>query len=176
MREALAVTLFGLVLALTIGAQISDSLRKSISRRPILNIVPSWRFFGPVPAIMDMHLLIRAQSSGCEPGSWQEIPIPPQGRWRALWNPSRLEDKAVHDLANGLSAGSHYLRERISDPARLLQVVQVSQPYMALLSWVMDYAGEPTVSESRQFALIGATGGDGSEPSVIFISRFHMTG
>src|SRR3954447_16959180 len=118
MREAFALSLFGLVLALTIGAQISDSLRKSISRRAVLNIVPSWRFFGPVPAIMDVHLLLRVQSPGCEPGPWQEVQIPSQGRWRALWNPSRLEDKAVHDLANGLSAGSHYLRERISDRAQ----------------------------------------------------------
>jgi hypothetical protein len=173
MREYFAYVVLGTLLFLSFGAQISDRLRKMLSRKVGLNVVPSWRFFGPVPAIKDMHLLFRTQSQYGHHEHWREIPIPPQGRWRAVWNPSRFADKALSDLGNALSAGSHALRQRIPDTARVHQAVQLSQPYLALLSWVMDYAGQPEATELRQFALVGSGADQESQSSVIFVSRFH---
>jgi hypothetical protein len=173
MREYFAYLILGTILSLSVGAQISDRLRKLLSRKVGLNVVPSWRFFGPVPAIMDMHLLFRTESGDGSPGHWREIPIPPQGRWRAVWNPSRLEDKALNDLGNALSAGSHALRQRTPDAEQVQRALQVSQPYLALLAWVMDYAGPPKAPEFRQFALVGSGADQQAESSVIFVSRLH---
>jgi hypothetical protein len=173
MRAYFAALLLGAIFAVSVAAQVSDTVRKNVSRWFALNVVPSWRFFGPTPVISDMHLLFRVQPAGGPPGRWQEIPIPPQGRWRALWNPSRLADKALQDMVNALSAGSHSLHRRIADPTRLDQAVQVSQPYLALLAWVMEYGGQSSTPEQRQFALVGSPGEDGSGHSLIFVSRFH---
>jgi len=175
-RELLAYVVLGTILLLSIGAQFSDRLRKMMSRRFGLNVIPSWRFFGPIPAILDLHLLYRIHREGGPPGRWQEIPIPPQGRLRAVWNPNRLQDKALNDLGNALSAGSHSLRRHTPDDKRLRQAVQVSQPYLALLSWVMDYAGPPVVPELRQFALVGSGADHLTESSVIFLSQLHRAG
>jgi hypothetical protein len=173
MREYFACLILGTIFVLSIGAQISDRLRKAMSRRFGLNVVPSWRFFGPVPAITDMHLLVRTRHEDGEFGHWREIPIPPQGRWRAVWNPNRLEDKALNDLGNAISAGSHALRRRMLDADQVQRALQVSQPYLALLSWVMDYVGPPCAPEFRQFALVGSGADHAVESSVIFVSRLH---
>jgi hypothetical protein len=163
----------GALLILTIGAQISDRFRRALSRRVVLNVVPSWRFFGPVPSILDMHLFFRTQFADGRQGRWQEIPIPPQGRWRAVWNPSRLEDKALNDLGNAVSAGSHTLRRRTTDPMKVQQAIQVSQPYLALLCWIDDYAGSTSDLQFRQFALIGSGADHRAESSVLFVSQLH---
>jgi len=175
MREHLAIVTLGTLFVLSVAAQVSDAVRQSVSRWLLLNVVPSWRFFGPNPMIGDMHLLFRRRSEGGLLGRWEEIWIPPQGRLRALWNPSRLEDKALADMVNAMLAVSHSLKRRISDEARLNQAIQFSQPYLALLAWVMDYGGQPTVREQRQFAVVESRNDGGAGHSLIFLSHFHST-
>jgi hypothetical protein len=171
-----SLAVLGPLLALSVVAQVSTPLRVRLTARPSLRVVPSWRFFGPKPMVADVHLLVREHVDGDRtPARWREIPVPPQRRGRAVWNPSRFADKALHDLSNALVVSCHDLRDRAADEVVFTRAHQVLRPYLGLLTWVTEWSGPGRADERRQFALVSAeresTAAD--QYDVLFISREH---
>lgn len=174
LRGVIAASALGPLFALTVLAQLFESVRTRTSRRVSLRVVPSWHFFGPIPAIADVHLLCRARSQGNDPGPWTEIPIASQQRGRALWNPDRFPDKALHDLTNSLISSCTKLRRQLADIDDYQRGRQLTLPYVALLQWVVDSATQAADGEQRQFAIVRSIGHQGRlVPEVVFVSEFH---
>jgi hypothetical protein len=174
MRGTLAVALLTPILLLSIVAQVSLPAREWFSQKAIFRLIPSWRFFGPTPATSDVHLLVRQRETNLVLGEWFEIPIPGGHVGRALWNPGRFPDKALHDLTQSLVRCCHELRERADDDATYGRARQVLQPYLALLAWVLEATSDLASDSQRQFALVSAPStGDDAEPQVLFVSSFH---
>src|SRR5262249_46275248 len=115
MRAVLAVAVLVPLLGLSVLAQCWTRLRARWGHRFGMRVVPSWRFFGPAPMVAVVHLLMRSRVGRSDPTAWAEVPVPSQQRGRAIWNPSRFADKAVHDLTNSLVAACHDLRDRTDE-------------------------------------------------------------
>jgi hypothetical protein len=133
----------------------------------LLDYLPLWTFFAPNPGTADIRLLYRDRQDNSSNGEWIECCRRPHvSAWRFLWNPHKLEEKAVIDLALLL------LRAEMSfkaDP----DVLMITWPYLVLLSRTIS---EPTRSRrgERQFSILATEGL--TEPRAIrvhFVSRWH---
>jgi acetone carboxylase gamma subunit len=85
-----------------------------------------------------------------------------------LWNPSRFADKALHDMVNSLLDACTFLKESSTAKA-----IQVTQPYLALLAWTMEWDASVTLGNRRQFAIVSSAGDRGRTAEVVFVSDFH---
>ena len=86
-----------------------DRLR-SLDRTGTGVLIPNWRFFAPIPAMDDQHILYRlASEDHARHTEWRTAHVIPQRRFvHAFWFPGRRVDKAVFDVASTLlsNAGS----------------------------------------------------------------------
>src|SRR6266498_683301 len=70
---------------------------------PIGMLIPNWRFFAPIPAQHDFHLLYRVLTPTGEQTPWTNATNATPRAWsHALWFPDRRRDKAVFDLCGQL--------------------------------------------------------------------------
>ena len=67
-----------------------------------------------------------------------------------IWNPARFERKALLDLANGFTKARPIYKE--------IDAIQLSECYLAMLTWVMAQEVSNSLSSARQFAVIMSTG------------------
>lgn len=134
-------------------------------------LLPNWRFFAPMPAVHDHHILFRTSSPGGST-AWEEVwPITPRHWLHTLWFPGRRREKGLFDLFFQI--------------ARLVTHVEMRQlprtaPYRMLCGVVAErvragHAGRE-LPERFQFALVKYSGVDDSEePEYVMVSPWEST-
>src|SRR5438876_11504878 len=88
---------------LTVVCQFSGSWTDWLRRFDVVGLIPSWRFFAPVPATGDFHLLYRDRLPDGSLSQWKELYFSETYRWwHMVWNPNRRGKKALFDLTTEL--------------------------------------------------------------------------
>lgn len=99
--------------------------------RPLWALLPNWSLFAPHPGMTDYYLFYRDQSGSEEPGPWILAHGPEPRKWyHGLWNPNKIQAKAVFDLMQQLEQAT------ASMPAGGEEQVMKSAPYQHLLFFV----------------------------------------
>jgi hypothetical protein len=144
--------------------QTSFSFAKRLKRFDVINFVPRWTFFAPIPGRTDYHLVYRDISEDLlDRTAWIElVPVAERSWWAIVWNPRKRIRKALIDLTQMMSQiGLEY-----PDSNALV----LSLPYLAVLNHVMH---QPRgYLALRQFAVVETTSA-ASEPAIILRSEGH---
>jgi hypothetical protein len=149
-RDSLTIAILGFIFAASVLNQLS--IRRwqiLVARFDPWTFLPFWGFFGPNPAFAGVHLVYREKNAFGWTG-WDEIRIPAASGWQWLWNPTRHERKALHDLLNGLAETA----AQIDDANKVV----LSNCHLALLAWVIAQPRTDPNALCRQFALVQTTG------------------
>lgn len=162
----LAVPVFALHLCITLFGQLPNEGFQRVRSRDYFSLVPTWRFFAPVPARADYQIFMRAFSAECA-SSWHELHVPPPRTLGHLfWAPQHREQKAVFDVVTELMRVFPYVDGDSVNSLpqyRLLEAHIVSEARL-----IEDFATHDTV----QFTILATGGFDLSvDPSILFISR-----
>lgn len=128
-------------------------------------IVPRWNLFAPVPGMHDFRLLVRDQSLDGSLTPWREIQVMPprRGPSTVLWNAGQRRKKALIDVAQELLRAAMRCKHD-------LELVQMSLPYLILLTYVSESSSEFT--RRRQFVVVKTSMRE-PDPEVVFISGLH---
>jgi hypothetical protein len=137
-------------------------------RWDVLGLIPVWTFFAPNPATGDFYVVYRDELRSGTRTIWTETAVPP-GRRRLLasiWNPDRRATKALFDIASALAVT---VRDS-ADP----DAVQLTLPYLALLTFVCSQAAHAPEAVATQFMLLTDHGmNKPSDPAPVFLSHWH---
>lgn len=165
MQWLLVAVLGGWLIASAIN-QLPHRFRPSLSQWDPLGLLPAWSFFAPTPGTSDYRLAIRDIEGSDGWTAWREVEMYAPPIWiRAVWNPGKLETKALFDLV-----GLMLSRNR---PENWNRLVCVSWPYLVLLRRAM---GEPVAprATARQFGILSSTGfGPDRAVAPLFVSATH---
>lgn len=136
-------------------------LRNSIRQHDLFMLIPEWRFFAPMPAQGDFHLLYRDRFHDGGLTYWTEVqPQTKRRRWNIVWNPGKRERKALFDAINELTSHGP-------------KAIEGSFAYLTLLNHVSTIPRSAS-PEYTQFLLMTSYGRDPErEPDVVLISGFH---
>lgn len=155
-------------MALTLMEQLQKGTRVNRRIDPLSAMIPNWRFFGPLPAMHDCHLLYRDELKGGKMTAWREVNIVEERRiGHMVWHPNRRREKVLFDATEEMK--SHISRERD------LRKLQLTVPYLLLLSYVTHSCDHHPESLRTQFLLANGSGYDeeSSEPLLFFASDIH---
>jgi hypothetical protein len=167
---------FARLVALTftgwLGASAVEQLRfpgvQRYRRWDVLGLIPVWTFFAPNPATGDFYVVYRDELNSGALTAWVETATP-RARQRLLasiWNPDRRATKALFDIGSALSV----VARDFADP----EAVQLTLPYLALLTFVCSQAHHTREAVATQFMLLTDHGLDKpSAPVPVFLSRWH---
>ena len=136
----------------------------------LLDYLPLWTFFAPNPGPSDIRLLFHGREAAGRPGPWLECSREPTiNAWRWVWNPQKLEEKSVIDLALLLCRQLRSVQDEAGDP----DTIVLSWPYLVLLAKTM--AQPATAGEAeRQFCLLATQGlVPPRSMQVLYVSRWH---
>lgn len=171
LKGARRVVLYG-TLSVWFSLTLMEQLQKGtkVNRRidPLSAVIPNWRFFGPQPAMHDCHLLYRDELRGGKMTAWREVEVVEERRSSHMfWHPNRRREKVLFDATEEMK--SYAGRERD------LRKLQVTVPYLLLLSYVTRYCNHHPQAIRTQFLLANGPGYDeaGSEPLLFFASDVH---
>jgi hypothetical protein len=150
MREAVTLAILGSLFAASVLNQIPiRPWQVLVARFDPWTFLPFWGFFGPNPAFAGVHLIYRDKNAAGWTG-WDEIEIPGANGWLWLWNPTRHERKALHDLLNGLAQTA----AEVGDQNKVV----LSNCHLALLAWAVAQPRKDPNALCRQFVLVEAIG------------------
>ena len=152
---------------LTVAQQFKKRPRWLTAVDPTNVFVPVSTFFAPNPGIHDTHLLIREQLADGTLTDWAEEGVAEKRTLRhALWHPVRRKEKVLFDVAAELS--QHVKKER------RIEHLQLSTPYLSLLTFATYRCPHPPEAEKVQFMLLTSAGREETEdPRPVFTSAFH---
>lgn len=104
--------LVGLVLVATAFSQNPiRSFDRARKYDPLGVLIPNWRFFAPIPATADYHVLHRFVTAE-GPAEWQEtFPLSDRRLLQAVWAPERRRDKSLFDVTAEIMTGLEGPRE-----------------------------------------------------------------
>jgi hypothetical protein len=150
----------------TVVKQFSSAFLLQLLRHD-LGLIPSWTFFAPNPGRSDVRLVYRDRSNDGISSPWQEsCQKPIRTRWRILWNPEKVKEKALVDLTALLSQSQKQCREQP-------EMIMLMWPYLVLLDKSLSEPRSPGNS-IRQFAILST---EGAEPprsiEALFVSNWH---
>lgn len=134
-------------------------------------VIPDWRFFAPNPGVHDHHLLMRDRTADGEVTGWREISSVEQRTvLHALWHPHRRAEKTVFDATAELLRyiGQHGRITGHADPT-----VQLSVPYLTLLSYVSSRRHHPDAAQTQFVIAISGGFDEDDEPMMVFLSEWH---
>jgi hypothetical protein len=164
-------------LYLLLGAWFAATVVSSEPRRkfeqlrrfdPIGCYLPEWRFFAPRPGEHDIHLLVRDELDDGYVTDWHDAAGHATRRLHHLvWNTSIREQKVVLDCLYGLQNFSTQVEHQP-------ELIQLSLPYLRLLSYASYQMPHHARARRTQFVLVAAKGWDErAEPTVVFLSSQH---
>ena len=99
---------------------------------------------------------------------WVEAIVSPSQRslHASIWNPDRRATKALFDISSGLAL---FVRDSPDSDA-----VQLTLPYLALLTFISNQARHLPDAVATQFMLLTDHGMDKPcEPAPVFLSHWH---
>lgn len=144
--------------------------------QPLHLVLPDWRFFAPDPGVYDQVVLYRTGSGSGPPSGWTAVREPEPRRVRhAVWNPQQRVDKALWDVCAELTRFIDLRRRADVEASVIVRDLQLSVPYLTLLSIVSDRAS-PSSPGCVQFMIALSGGWDPEPPEVAFVSDWHPLG
>jgi hypothetical protein len=127
-------------------------------------LIPEYRFFAPVPAQGDFHLVFRDTYADGTVGRWTEVcRLQPRHFTDALFNPYKRERKAFFDCVISLSD------YRPTEP----KLLAVSTPYLLMLNYVRGLPRTLAVTHI-EFGIVHSGGWCSPRSTdVVFVSGRH---
>lgn len=114
------------------------------------HLIPYGGFFAPGAPASEPLLMLRDSFSNGITSAWTIVPQPPKGHWvQALWNPSKMEQKARVECANWLLSEATAFSKGGGVPASFL----LSEPYILLLQYAVELPRLASPS-AVQFAVV----------------------
>jgi len=159
--------LFGLWLVATAAAQFEGHYKSiQIKRFDILNLLPSWTFFAPVPCLTDFSLIYRDFDCDGTPTRWCDANLIVDRTFISFfWNPRKRKAKCLFDVVQMLVPF-----QKNED----LPILSFS--YLWSLHTCMAYPKEAK-SVYRQFAIVAILrSGDSEKISSVLLSLQHPLG
>ncbi len=170
-REGLA-RLVALGFSMWLGASAIEQLRfpgvQRYRRWDVLDLIPVWTFFAPNPATGDFYVVYRDELRSGTRTIWAGTAVPPARRrlLASIWNPDRRATKALFDIGSALAL----MARDFADP----DAVQLTLPYLALLTFVCSQAAHAPEAVATQFMLLTDHGLDKpADPVPVFLSHWH---
>ncbi len=157
--------LFGIILSLTLLREIKGVSAWLKTHFPLLmQFIPTWSFFAPIPNMLDYHLYYRGVKKSGEMSEWQELTyLSGERPWFAcVWNPSKRFSKGLLDIAHDLLRFSN----QFDNPLHICS----SLPYLHLLNFLNGYV-QDTDLEKIQFTIL--TESRLQAPQLAFLSEMH---
>lgn len=163
MLHYLVVVFFTVWIALTILGN-TKKFEKLLGKSIFIFFLPQYRFFAPIPARGDYHLLYKDYYEDGYATDWTEISLIQERKpWNIIWNPGKRERKALFDVVTDLS--KHVV---MRDP-----IIKLSVPYLLILNFISSIP-RSTSPYATQFLLVLSHGScSGKDPDVFFISDLH---
>lgn len=129
----------------------------------LMQVVPSWSFFAPVPNMHDYHFLYRCFSAEGKVEQWVEVfkPMDTRPLHSFIWNPSKRFHKGFLDIAHDLLRFSSKFDDRAQ--------VCLSLPYLHILSYVSGL--DRIKGKGVQFVIL--TNSRLKDYEVAFLSEVH---
>lgn len=129
--------------------------------------VPNYRFFGPIPVMHDLHILVRDKPTGERVGPWRELDVVRERRpLHTLWAPHRRVEKGLIDVAKEMTA----TRRRSAEATQW----KLAVPYLVLLNIATYGVSHEPDARQTQFAIVRAAEYEPRiEPETLFVSDFH---
>ncbi len=163
--EGAAIAIMLWWLALSAVCQIPCDLTRKLRALDLAGLVPHWTFFAPVPGTCDYYLLYRDELDDGSLTDWRELSLCDSRQpWHLVWNPRKREKKALFDLAVAL------VREIKPD---LLEAIQLSVPYLALLTYVSSVPRTYQARATQFLLMISDEISVGVDPEPVFTSAIH---
>jgi hypothetical protein len=155
--------------AATALVQLEIKVSKRLVRLDTAGVLPSWRFFAPVPGRSDLFLMCRDERDDGSITGWQDVtPWEDRRSFNLVWNPGRRDRKALLDIALVLADA------RAQDVRA--SVIRASVPYLAILNYVSALP-RPDNHVRTQFVIAHRHHGFGDEvPGPTFVSERHALG
>ncbi len=160
-----------LVLALWFLATIVHATQRwplFVHRLGIIGLlIPTWSFFAPNPGVHDYYLLYRDQWHGGGIGVWKQVPgiNLTLGRFAAVWNPGKIERKALFDFVQALTSEA-------PEPGMNFDLIKLSVPYLMMLNYVSNVPRSNHAIATQFMVMRSYSVNDTIEP--FFVSGFHM--
>ena len=133
-------------------------------------IVPQWKFFAQarmdrdLSILDDMHLLVRLDSGGENPGHWRELAwLGKRPVSSALWNPHSRSRLMLGECMQSLA---------LSDSSQQNVVRPTALVYLTLLRHCLEYA-PPGTDQAIQFAIVLSRGHADRSLDLRFLSAWH---
>lgn len=164
MYIVILATLFFLILLSSILREI-PLIRTQMQRVPcLLNIIPTWSFFAPIPGMHDYHLMFRTIEKHGQVTDWQEaLPLKDKKEgYTFFWNPEKKYPKSLMDLVQQLLMSSRAANHESQ--------IYLSIPYLHLLNYV-SAAHFDAAAEKVQFMILSSS--RMSDYRVVFVSSSH---
>ncbi|MEQ1949590.1 MAG: hypothetical protein ABL995_20530 [Bryobacteraceae bacterium] len=157
----------GVWLLLTIATQGTGKVIRWIRQWDVLDVLPMWWFFAPVPGRHDFHLLVRDRHSSASFTMWRELDVvPPRKWWGFLWNPERRQRKAFFDLASELT--------QISTMGLSNQHVEITEAYLTFLNIVCSLPRVHPANETQFLLMVSSFSGvEKPGPEKAIVSSIH---
>ncbi|WBB63095.1 hypothetical protein O7599_11445 [Streptomyces sp. WMMC500] len=154
-------------LGLTAAKQFRKTPRFLTRIDPINTAIPVTTFFAPNPGRSDIHVLGRERLADGSTTQWCEYPMLERRTIRhMLWHPGRRVEKLLPDTVSELT--------QLALDEKRIEVLQLTIPYLALLTFVTHHCPHPPGSRQVQFLVVSSGGFDEEEePRTLFASDFH---
>ncbi|GGO96785.1 hypothetical protein [Wenjunlia tyrosinilytica] len=156
------------MLLLTLAGQHPLQQFTRARRADICSLLPNWRFFAPMPAMCDYHLLYRTVDVGGTASPWCDASgVEDRKPLHLLWFPTRRADKAVFDacqhilpiLEEGFETAAHTPPYRLVTECVRARITSQGESVRAVAGF--------------QFALATGTGYDTRhKPEIYFTSPY----
>lgn len=154
-------------LIISIVNQLDGMVLRKVKYWDFFALIPSWKFFAPIPGIYDYYFLYRDKYSDNSLGFWKEFSLYENSNYwlRPFWNPEKRITKIIYDLVKALYSLSKYYKGH---------EIMITAPYLCLLQFALEQP-KSKLTVSRQFMIISVQGFSLTEKTyrIPFISNFH---
>ncbi|MHA7058061.1 hypothetical protein ACWGOQ_0012640 [Aquimarina sp. M1] len=153
---------------MTILAHTKFGKLNRIRNYDILNLIPQWSFFAPIPATEDIIILYRCLDDKNNISNWKEIgTFSNRTKIDFIWNPKKRFRKSILDIAVLLSRTI----KNNNDASRLKFTV----PYLLILNYISCNLFSDVLMSKVQFLIVtnDPLKQKGSQSNVLLISEIH---
>ncbi|MDN3505130.1 MAG: hypothetical protein P0S95_06110 [Rhabdochlamydiaceae bacterium] len=131
----------------------------------LMQLIPIWSFFAPVPNIFDYNLFYREINEHGSVQNWKKAYLLDETRpfYTFLWNPKKRFLKGVLDAAIDLMQYCNNIGDK--------DVIATSTPYLQLLNFVNALVVK---SEAYQIQYMIMSNSRLYKPELVFLSSTHL--
>lgn len=156
--------------------QFETNFKTTLSKLDILDLLPNWKFFAPVPGTQDFRIVYQDLVDDNFDSPWIECDVIQSGRktWDFLWNPRKHFQKACIDVIQILLLDSANIRHSSPDQDKVKLLLQLTWSYCTVLKIAMSIERKHQKAVYRRFAILKSHGfSETMDIQPMFISYRH---